>query len=172
MRIKKIKKFREKKGFTLIEVITVLFVISLGMVGVLSLIVQNIKSQSLNKNTLIAYQLAQEGVELIRQVRDSNWINARGWRHDLDHDTYYMDYLDSVPHEVPSFGHVHYQGALEQDASGFYRNVLVSSSASIFSRLIEIDNNGNGILITSSVYWTDHGREYVYSLEAKLYDWK
>jgi len=172
MRIRNIKKNREKKGFTLIEVITVLFVISLGMVGVLSLIVQNIKSQSLNKNTLIAYQLAQEGVELIRQVRDSNWLKGESWRHELDRDIYYMDYLDNVPHEVLSMGHNHYQGALEPDANGFYRNAPPSSKTSIFSRLIQLGVRNNGIIVTSRVYWTDHGREYVYSLEAMLYDWK
>jgi len=170
MRIRKIKKIREKKGFTLIEVITVLFVISLGMVGVLSLIMQNIKSQSLNKNTLIAYQLAQEGVELIRQVRDSNWINARYWRTNLSHihSLYYMDYLDSVPNDA----HNRYDGNLVQDSNGFYHNDPSMSSTGIFSRLIRIDNSGNGILVTSNIYWTDHGRDYVYSLEAKLYDWK
>jgi len=170
MRIRKIKNNREKNGFTLIEVITVLFVISLGMVGVLSLIVQNIKSQSLNKNTLIAYQLAQEGVELIRQVRDSNWINARGWRTGLihSHNLYYMDYLDTLPHDA----HNRYDGNLVQDNNGFYHNDPSMSSTGNFSRLIKIDNRGNGILIVSNIYWTDHGREYVYSLEAMIYDWK
>jgi len=35
-------------GFSLVEVMTVLLVISLGLVGVLSLIAQNIKSQNIN----------------------------------------------------------------------------------------------------------------------------
>ena len=159
-----------KKGFTLIEVITVLLVVSLGMVGVLSLIVQNIQSQSLNKNTLIAYQLAQEGIELVRQVRDTNWRNNIDWRTNLETGTYYMDYLDVAPH----LAQIRAEGNLSQDEGGMYYstpNVVFSGNG--FSRIIAItDRVDEGILVTSNIYWSDHGRDYFYSLEALLYDWR
>ncbi len=165
------KNKREKKAFTLIEVITVLFVISLGMIGVLSLIVQNIQSQSLNKNTLIAYQLAQEGVEMIRYVRDNNWREGRGWRENLASGTYYMDYLDSVPNILLSANKSY--GNLRQDADGMYKNNPIASGAvNGFSRLISIEDYDEGIRVVATIYWSDHGREYVYYLETLLYDWR
>jgi len=164
-------KTKNKKGFTLIEVITVLLVVSLGMIGVLSLIVQNIQSQSLNKNTLIAYQLAQEGTELIRQVRDNNWRAQPPlpWRTNLAAGAYYMDYTDTVPHEAPSNPF----GRLVKDANGMYiSNPNAVATADTFTRTITIEEQAPGILVTTKIFWLDHGRNYVYSLEALLYDWR
>ena len=159
----------DKKGFTLIEVITILLVVSLGMIGVLSLIVQNIQSQSLNKNTLIAYQLAQEGVELIRQVRDTNWREGNDWDDNLHDGKYYMDYTDTIPTHAYSQA----SGNLAQDSGGMYQsNPSGTVSGTTFSRIISLDKKEHGILVISSIYWTDHGRNYVYSLEAMLYDWR
>jgi len=164
-------KIQDKRGFTLIEVITVLLVVSLGMIGVLSLIVQNIQSQSLNKNTLIAYQLAQEGTELIRQVRDSNWRAqpVRPWRTSLATGAYYMDYTDTVPHEAPSNAF----GRLRKDENGMYiSDPNGTVTVGTFTRTITIEDQAPGILITTRIFWLDHGRNYVYSLEALLYDWR
>jgi len=161
---------KNKKGFTLIEVITILFVISLGMIGVLSLIVQNIQSQSLNKDTLIGYQLAQEGVELIRQVRDTNWREGRAWNTYLAVGDYYMDYTDIAPNPAPTKNY----GNLRQNSDGMYLNnpLFVISSGTNFYRVISIQDRAPGILVVSNVYWSDHGRNYVYTLEAALYNWR
>lgn len=161
---------KNKKGFTLIEVITILFVISLGMIGVLSLIVQNVQSQSLNKDTLIAYQLAQEGVELIRQVRDTNWREGRDWNANLAVGDYYMDYTDLTPNPAPTKSY----GNLRQDADGMYLNnpLFVFSSGTNFYRIISIQTRDTGMLVVCNVYWSDHGRNYIYTLEAALYNWR
>jgi prepilin-type N-terminal cleavage/methylation domain-containing protein len=159
----------EKAGFTLVEIITVLLIISLGMVGVLSLIVQNIQSQSLNKNTLIAFQLAQEGVEMIRDVRDTNWRNARPWRTSLFSGNYYMDYTDIVPQIAPTSAY----GNLKQDANGMYKdNPYPLTPGTSYSRIITLADNAPGMRVTVNVYWIDHGKNYSYSLDALLYDWR
>lgn len=164
-----IRSKKNKKGFTLIEVIIVLFVVSLGMIGVLSLIVQNIQSQSLNKNTLIAYQLAQEGVELIRQVRDTNWREGRAWDTNLAFGDYYMDYTDMIPTDAPTKSY----GNLRQNADGMYlNNPLSTFPGTDFYRIISIRDQAPGILVVSTIYWSDHGRNYSYSLEAVLYNWR
>lgn len=160
---------KNKKGFTLIEVITVLFVVSLGMIGVLSLIVQNIQSQSLNKDTLIAYQLAQEGVELIRQVRDTNWREGRAWDTNLAIGDYYMDYTDTIPSDAPTKSY----GNLRQNVDGMYLNNPLSTVAGTdFYRIISIKDQSPGMLVASTIYWSDHGRNYSYALEAVLYNWR
>lgn len=168
--LKKLRKENkiEKRGFTLIEVITVLLVISLGMIGVLSLIVQNIQSQSLNKNTLIAYQLAQEGVELIRQVRDTNWRESLDWRENLSSGKYYMDYISTMPHQASDQG----SGNLAQDLNGMYVSNPGATLGKGFSRIIALEDSGEGMLVNSSIFWSDHGRSYVYSLDTILYDWR
>lgn len=160
----------EKSAFTLVEVITVLLVISLGMVGTLSLISQNIQSQSLNEKTLIAYQLAQEGVEMIRCVRDTNWINGDDWRTSMaSNEYYYMDYANSAPTIAPTTA----DGNLSQDIDGMYYSTP-GIAGSGFSRVISINGEPESeeMSVIVNVYWTDHGRNSTYSLETKLYDWK
>lgn len=157
-----------KPGFTLVEVITVLFIMSLGLIGILSLIVQNIQSQNYNKNSLIAYQLAQEGVELIRQVRDTNWINDVNFNTSLAAGNYTIDYLNLTPQTAGSDPVV-----LKIDASsGFYSHSVGDDSN--FSRLITIEDydSGNAIRVLSEVLWSDGRKLTSFDVEAILYDWK
>ncbi len=164
---------QEKKSFTLIEIITVLFVVSLGLVGVLSLIIQNIQAQSLNKNRLIATQLAQEGIELIRKTRDTNWrsLPASQWRAGLIGPSlsFYIDYTDSAPHTL--LGPIYMPLFLDSD--GFYKHSPVSDvDPSVFSRLITIRPGGNQMIqVISNVSWQDREKTFYYSVMTYLYAW-
>lgn len=164
-------------GFTLIEVTTILLVVSLGLIGVLTLIVQNIQNQSLNKNNLIAYQLAQEGVELIRKTRDSNWRAGNDWDKNLTAGNYYMDYRDTIPHKFSGSGSLYTR--LKQDANGFYYHDTSSSDPdSQFSRMITLARKDwflwwqYGFYVRSRVTWVEQGRTNVYDLETLIYGWK
>lgn len=59
-------------GFTLLETIVALAVILAAVVGPITLITRSIFNFSFAKNKLIANNLAQEGLELMRLVRDNN----------------------------------------------------------------------------------------------------
>ena len=168
----------QKKGFSLVEIITILFIVSLGLVGILSLIVQNIQSQSYNRDNLIAYQLAQEGIELIRKVRDSNWKAGLPFNTNLAPDTdivyqYYMDYRDSAPHDAS--GNPDTLSILKKDVYGYYFHDLASpATSSGFSRLITVEQglDDSFLRIFSQVSWGDRTRGYYYDLETVLYDWR
>ena len=165
MKIKWRKIKAKKSGFTLVEIVAVLFVVAIGLVGVLSLIVQNIQSQNISKNTITAYQLAQEGVELVRKVRDTNWLATRSWNAGMLPGVYYMDYQDALPN-ILSAG----DEALYKDASGFY--VHGGGVATPFSRVIEIEEiNPSAYRIYSRVTWSDRNNSFNYDVEALLYDW-
>lgn len=159
---------RQQPGFTLVEILAVLFVVSVGLIGVLSLIVQNIQSQNINKRTIAAYQLAQEGLELIRKVRDTNWKNGNAWDKDLAAGTYYMDYLDSVPHPVSNAT----DAELYLNDSGFYIHNGVTSPTP-FSRTIEIIPLASGSMrVYAHVNWYDRDKVFNYDLETLFYDWR
>lgn len=156
-----------RPGFTLIETVAVLFVVSVGLIGVLSLIVQNIQSQNLSKHNIISYQLAQEGVEFVRKVRDTNWKNGLTWNTGLLAGRYYMDYRDNLPHLVLSES----DAKLGLSGEGYY----VHSDGiyeTPFSRVIEIESiDDNSLRIYSRVIWADRNNSFSYDLEAVLYNW-
>lgn len=77
--------FQREDGFTLLETIVALAVILAAVVGPITLITRGIFNFSFAKNKLIANNLAQEGLELMRLVRDNNVLcdslnGASVWR--------------------------------------------------------------------------------------------
>lgn len=77
-----LKKYQQ--GFTLLEVIVSIFIITTGMLAILSLDNFSLKAISVNKSQIIASGLAQEGIEIVRNWRESecnatdcsNWYGA------------------------------------------------------------------------------------------------
>lgn len=63
-----------KEGFTLLETLVALSVLIAALVGPVSLITRGILSSSFSKNKIIAANLAQEGLEFVRAIRDNNII--------------------------------------------------------------------------------------------------
>lgn len=65
---------KSSPGETVLEVLVALVVITIGAATASSLIVTSLKANLFNKDSLIALNLAQEGLEYMRNWRDSNWI--------------------------------------------------------------------------------------------------
>ena len=70
---------KNKKAYTLVEILVGFFIILMGLVGYLSLTIKTLALEPIGKNKLIASQLAQEGIEIVRNIRDTNWINGESF---------------------------------------------------------------------------------------------
>ena len=171
----KIEFKKNKKAFSLIEIVIVLFIISMGLIGILSLIVQNIQSQDYNKNNLIATQLSQEGIELVRRLRDNNFRQGRDFNFGLasvsgEIFSYCFDYND-VALTISSEACL-----LRIDGDNFYVHETTGVSSG-FSRLIKIELTNEDIAedvvlkVISEVSWNSRGGTSSYTTEAWLYDW-
>ncbi len=68
------QKLYKKTAESLIEVIIAVFVVALGSSVATSLIVTSIQSNSFSRDNLIALNLAVEGLEAMRNIRDNNWL--------------------------------------------------------------------------------------------------
>lgn len=66
-------------GFTLIEIIVAIFVITVGAGGAFNLIQKTISFTSISSSQLTAAYLTQEGIETVRNTRDSNWLARADW---------------------------------------------------------------------------------------------
>jgi prepilin-type N-terminal cleavage/methylation domain-containing protein len=60
-----------KHGFSLVEVLITLMVLSVGILAISALMTSNIKTSINAKNQIIASGLAQEGVELVRRLKEN-----------------------------------------------------------------------------------------------------
>lgn len=76
------KKINIKKGFTLPEVLVAITMIVLIIVTATNLLVSSTRANRSNINQIVAFNLAQEALEGIRNVRDGYWLHNRYWRGD------------------------------------------------------------------------------------------
>jgi prepilin-type N-terminal cleavage/methylation domain-containing protein len=67
----------KEKGFTIIEVIIAIFILTVGVLGAFSAIQMIAAFTSNVSSRLAAVYLAQEGIENVRNIRDSNWLEKR-----------------------------------------------------------------------------------------------
>ncbi len=65
---------QKKSGESLIEVIMAIFVIGVGSTVATTLIVTALQANVFSRDSLQAVNLASEGIEAVRSIRDSNWI--------------------------------------------------------------------------------------------------
>jgi prepilin-type N-terminal cleavage/methylation domain-containing protein len=63
-----------KQGFTLLEVLLALSVLSVGIMAAFTLSLANLNTARDNYQRIRAANLAREGLELARNVRDTNWL--------------------------------------------------------------------------------------------------
>lgn len=65
--------------FSIIEVLVWIFVFSLGLVAILMLLSSSMTLNELNRNRIIASNLAREQIELLRNIRDNNYAKLQPW---------------------------------------------------------------------------------------------
>ncbi|MDP1629309.1 MAG: prepilin-type N-terminal cleavage/methylation domain-containing protein [bacterium] len=165
-----------KEGFSLIEVIVSITVFLMAMIGVIALISLNITHAALLRNRLIAANLAQEGIEVVRNIRDNNFLaqevaSTTPWDLNLNYgNNWRVEYNSLV-----LFGSGGNPPLNFHPSSGLYdyNNNPGDTAASIFSRLINIQQiNANEIRITSTVNWSERGRNFAVAVEDHLFNWK
>ena len=68
-----------KSAFSIIEVIIGIFIFTLWLVAVYALMISSLALSEYNKNAIIASQLAVEQIEIVRNIRDTNYKTVGGW---------------------------------------------------------------------------------------------
>ncbi|MEI6596821.1 MAG: prepilin-type N-terminal cleavage/methylation domain-containing protein [bacterium] len=169
-----IKKNNNNSGISIIEVVIAVMIIAMGMIGVLSLVIQNVKSQYINKNVLMASGLAGEGLELVRNIRDLNWLTTENtWNQNIVGDgTYTIDYggLTSINAAVNLISDA---GArLYINSNGLYTHTASGNTPTNFYRLITVIDQGDYLDVRCTVRWKDGTQNHNYMAETYLYNWR
>lgn len=66
------KKYASRKGFTLIETLVALMLLSVAIVGPMTLTTKSLAAAQYARDQITAFYLAQEALEAVRSIRDGN----------------------------------------------------------------------------------------------------
>ena len=174
--------FSLNNGFTLLEVSIAIFILTTGILGSFLLVQGTLSSSATLPSRLVAAHLAQEGVEIVRNIRDTNWVEgASSWDEGLDEGDYEIDYNDT---DLPSLlscspscgfndlsflyidnGFYQYSGSGEK--TNFKRKITISDKEDL-----DGDDKPDRLKVSVKVYWEIKGEPYeAVVTEENLYRW-
>lgn len=161
------RKVSNQKGFSLIEVIFSIGIITAGTIPLLLLFSYNVRNAADNKNKLVAIYLAEESIEIVRQIRDSNWFSGDDW--DDNFDNIQSTNQDGIT-GLENVGNINFGWEVQKVAGGgnqwkkkVYRNInnnYYAQSANVnlstlplaweytgFERVLKIDENSDDSVV-------------------------
>jgi len=145
------KNFKNKRGFTLLEVLIAVSVLVIGTVAAFSTITSTIRSTTFAKDKLIASFLAQEGIEIVKNIRNTNWIQGNAWNQGLSPGSWQADYND------PALSN--YNGAFLNSGSNGY-SYDPGGTPTKFQRKITITQiSPDELKVKVEVFWQGHTYE-------------
>ena len=182
----------EIAGFSLVEVMISMFVFSVAFIALITLSQQTIKVNNVNKNGIMASQLAQEGIEIVRQIKeeivinpdsDPSWADilvklpvgtyrvdlSRNFNNGID-DTTWKQSASILADDAIDLDNDY---VLRMNADGLYQHT--GGPDSIFRRMIRITHlsgvAGDRIKVNCLVRYRDRNVMNDYTAIAELYDW-
>ena len=162
---------RNGAGFTMIEMIVAVSVFSIGILGVFSLVSNVVSAMNNTSNRLVASYLAQEGMEIVRNIRDSNFLKINMREEGVVWDQGLTDCSGGCEIDYTSNFLVSFADRFLKVNNDFYQYDLVSEE-SIFKRKIKISEGSPEIRnVSVTVWWEERGIRYEVQAEENLHNW-
>ncbi|MFZ3073861.1 MAG: prepilin-type N-terminal cleavage/methylation domain-containing protein [Minisyncoccales bacterium] len=172
-------------GFTLVEVMTALTIIMVGIVGVYGLINQTLSASKTASMQLTAAYLGKEGIEIVRNIRDSNYLKSLNGEPGYDQEHSWMSGLTSSgsPENVNCSTSTGCAADYSMQALSLgYANTPLKFNGSFYNystgvetpykRIITVNHSGGNFLeVVVSVNWVEHGRNHSMTVRENLYNW-
>ena len=161
------------KGFTLIEVLAAMFIMMMGTVGVFGLISRTVTFNSSVNSQLVASYLAQEGLELVRNMRDANFLKIHkipGWEGEWNEGLTGCPVPTGCGADYNDTALGSFQSTVLKLNNGFY--TYDAGAATIFTREIKIDPATTDVLkVSVDVFWKDKETTRHVLGATELYNW-
>lgn len=162
--------FASKKyssGFTLVEVMVSLFILSVAITAILALMISNDQAALSVKNNYIASGLVQEGMEIVRNLRDSDSLNDQLFGTSLNDGTYIVQWnsvgLSPVNEGSQPFLNINTNNGLYSYDAG---------APTIFKRLITVSTpRSDEKKIVVTVTWQERNQPKAVTAENHLFNW-
>ena len=160
-------KIKSKKGYLLMEVMVAISLLTIGFLAVLSLVSNSLSLNRVVSDQFTANYLAMEGIEIVKNLIDSNYLNGNPWNQDFSNGNYEVDY-QSIGLETDLSRYLSLDST-----SGFYD--YKGDIQTPFKRTIAVEllEGGNEIKVNSIVEWTGRGGgEFEVNLEDRFFNWR
>lgn len=164
----------KKNSFTILEVMLAIFILTTAVGASFALIQQTLIAVSVSQSKLVACYLAQEGIELVKNIRDNNWLLQRSnptvsWKDGLTNGVWEAGYNDLVL--SPNLN----RNLYIEGATGFYKYInspLPGDTETSYKRTVSITEIGESALeVKTAVEWKERGRTHNIEVVDRLYNW-
>lgn len=154
------------EGFTLIETLVGIVILAGVLLGPVTFLSTSFTRSNIAEEKLSALYLAEEGIELIRHIRENNVLAEVPWDQGLSTGSYEIDFDSGLtPYSSPGtkFLYDAATGAYSYNAgtqTSFIRQITISKPASDQMRIVSV------------VTWTDRqGISHSVQVEETMYNW-
>jgi prepilin-type N-terminal cleavage/methylation domain-containing protein len=174
--------YQKQQGFTLIETLFAILIFSAAVVSLLAIAGKGINATAQVKNETIAFYLAQEGIETVRNIRDSNYTSgAANWDDGFagitDCSAATGCYLDFQGGAAPVLSPNSGNSDEVYLANGLYTNQ--SGNVTGFRRLVQVvpvasggGGNPEEYLVITKVSWNSKGVTRTVELRTIIKKWQ
>lgn len=192
---------KNENGQSMVEMIVAIAIILTGLVGALALTISNLSGSHEAGTRVVAANLAKEGIDVARNIRDTNWLQDLDWDAGLSSgddftaiavfdpslNQWQLDFAaDSIGDEVAKI-------YLTADNLYLQDTTPPAGNETLYSRLLTIEpicfdqatkteaidggpcgigEEKTGVRVKSEVAWSESGRSRTLTLEDKLYNWR
>lgn len=160
------KRATPNAGFALVEVLISVLVFSLALTAIFFVLIVNLGNAQLVKNNFIASGLVQEGMEVIRNIRDNDWHAGNPFGTGIPDGNYRVQWNSQV---LMPFADTY----LKKDSgTGFFS--YDSGGDTLFKRSVTISTISAGVekKVVVTATWSERGRSVSVSAEDHLFNWK
>jgi prepilin-type N-terminal cleavage/methylation domain-containing protein len=174
------RKLKKDKGFTLIETLVAASILAVTLTALMNVMAQNVFNASYTKNKTVATLLAQEGIELVRNIQDdfllNNTFTGGNFGSFLIMDSALSPCLtgndciiDPLDLSVVACGgecpNLRYGGG-----DGFY-SYQESDTETVFKRNIRLEPVEQAVLVEVEVFWSQGQSEFSIDYQMYLFPW-
>lgn len=165
---------RREKGITLVEALVAISIVLLATTGPIVRIKESLVNTQYAQDQMVASYLAQEGIEVIRAIRDSNWIAEVSSFETINqcfNATCTVDATEQLANSLSSCGEL-LCPPLEYSGGVYHQRG--SSNPSKFIRTVEVSAiNQDEIQVVVSVQWdTRPGKSQSIQVTEHLFDFQ
>jgi type II secretory pathway pseudopilin PulG len=178
---------KNHSGFTLVEVMTSVFLIIVSLTAVMAIGFSASRDQYVGRNAVVSSMLAQEGLELARKLRDENWrnggLNGTTWKDGtiggttnlVQDGSYAIDYdgtINAVPNAAGDAGTRIYLD-VSGDKNLYTHRSVGGNLPTPYYRIIKAESPSDEkiVLTCTVIFFKPGGGSFTYEAKTELYNW-